>query len=168
MGRGGARLGAGRPQTAEKTKPIRIPERMLEAVTAFVSAKGYKYPLYAASVSAGFPVPADDHVEAELDLNELLIKQPAATFLVQASGESMLNVGIHPGDTLVVDKSIKPAKGKIVIASVDGHLTVKRLDKAANGNYQLLPENEKFKPIEISPESDVHILGVVTNVIHPL
>lgn len=166
MGRGGFRKGAGRPKKAEKTKPIRIPERLLGPVLSFVSSNGYKLPLYSSSVAAGFPSPADDHVEDKLDLNELLVKHPTNTFLVRASGESMLGAGINSDDVLVVDKSIAPTHGKIVVAAIDGHLTVKRLKKMANGSVYLMPENDKFPPIEVREENDVHIWGVVRSVIH--
>jgi DNA polymerase V len=88
-------------------------------------------PLFSGKVAAGFPSPADDYVEKTLDLNELLVQKPAATFFVRAQGESMLGVGIHPNDILVVDRSIEPVLGKIVICALNGELTVKRL--ACNG-----------------------------------
>lgn len=166
MGRGGARPGAGRPAKAEKTTPLRVPERMRHAVLAFVAAKGHKVPLYSCAVAAGLPTSSDDHVEDHLDLNELLVKNPTTTFLVRANGESMLGAGIQSGDMLVVDNSIAPTAGKIVIAAVDGQLTVKRLQKNANGAVYLMPENDRFSPIELTAEQAVHIWGVVTNVIH--
>ncbi len=168
MGRGGSRIGAGRPQKSEKTKPIRVPERMVSTILSFVSSDGYKCPLYGSAVQAGIPSTADDHIETKLDLNELLITSPAATFFVRVTGESMLKASIHPGDILVVDRNIEPISGKIVIAAVDGQLTVKRLNKNKKGIYQLMPENPRFKPILVSPENAVHIWGVVTNVIHAL
>ena len=171
MARGGARKGAGRPKGQgkynEATKPMRIPESMVGEVIEFVKSKGYKLPLYASRVSAGFPSPADDYMEGKLDLNTHLIKHPAATFFVRATGESMLNAGIHPGDLLVVDRSLEAKHGKVVIAALDGHLTVKRLYQKG-GKMALLPENDAFKPIPITPESDMVIWGVVTNVIHSL
>ena|SRR6185312_16275415 len=166
MGRGGARVGAGRPKKAEKTKPMRVPERLAPAILSFVAAEGYQCPLYNSSVSAGFPVLADDHIDTKINLSELLIKNPAQTFLVRASGESMLDAGIRSGDILIVDKSIEPISGKIVIAAIDGHLTVKRLAKNKAGVYQLVPENKKFKPIEVLAENNVTILGVVTGVVN--
>lgn len=168
MARGGTRKGAGRPCGAHKTKPIRVPEKMVDSILDFISTNGHKFPLYSSTVSAGFPSPAEDHVETKLDLHELLIKRPTTTFFVRVSGESMLKAGIHPGDILIVDKSIPAASGKIVIAAIDGHLTVKRLMKSKQGDYQLMPENDQFKPINISADNNVHIWGVVTNVIHPV
>ena len=85
-------------------------------------------PLFSGKVAAGFPSPADDYIEKSLDLNELLVQKPAATFFVRAQGESMLGAGIHPNDILVVDRSIAPVPGKIVICALNGELTVKRLE----------------------------------------
>jgi DNA polymerase V len=87
----------------------------------------YQLPLYANKISAGFPSPADDYIEMKLDLNTHLIKHPAATFFVRVSGDSMLNAGINSGDLLIVDRSIEPVDGKIVIVALNGELTVKRL-----------------------------------------
>ena len=97
-------------------------------------------PLFSGKVSAGFPSPADDYVEKTLDLNELLVQKPAATFFVRAEGESMLGAGIHPNDILIVDRSIKPNAGKIVICALNGELTVKRL-KRVKGTMVLKAEN---------------------------
>ena len=85
--------------------------------------------LFSGKVAAGFPSPADDYVEKNLDLNELLVQKPAATFFVRAQGESMLGAGIHPNDILVVDRSIEAVPGKIVICALNGELTVKRLGR---------------------------------------
>ncbi len=124
----------------------------------------YGIPLYISRVSAGFPTPADGYIDQTIDLNKDLVKHPKSTFLVIASGESMINAGIQSGDMLVVDKQITPTHGSIVIAAVDGELTVKRLSLQEN-KMQLLPENEAFKPILITPEQHVVIWGVVTFVI---
>ena len=86
-------------------------------------------PFFSCAVEAGFPSPADDHLEGSLDLNSYLIKHPAATFFVRVSGESMVGAGIFNNDILVVDRSIKPSNGKVVIAVLEGQLTVKRLEK---------------------------------------
>lgn len=137
----------------------------ISVFSAFLASTGHEIPLYCASVSAGFPSPAEDYLEAKLDLNELLIKRPAATFFVRVSGDSMQNAGIYDGDILIVDRSLKPTDGKIVIAAVDGQLTVKRLQKTSKGLF-LMPENPQYTSIEIKPESDLYIWGVVTSVIH--
>jgi DNA polymerase V len=122
-------------------------------------------PLFAGKVAAGFPSPADDYVEKSLDLNELLIQKPAATFFVRAQGESMLGAGIHPNDILVVDRSIEPVPGKIVICALNGELTVKRLERD-NEQWQLKAENPAYPDIPIYEELELVIWGVVTNVIH--
>ena len=127
----------------------------------------YLLPLYRCSVSAGFPSPADDHLDGQLDLNEFLIHHPAATFLMRASGRSMLGAGIHDGDILIVDRSLDPKDGMVVIAAVNGELTVKRLKTQRNRIF-LEPENADYLPIEIAEGDEMEIWGVVTNVIHPL
>ncbi|MDD8053458.1 MAG: translesion error-prone DNA polymerase V autoproteolytic subunit [Thermotogota bacterium] len=116
-------------------------------------------------ISAGFPSPADDYMEVGLDLNEELIKNPAATYFVRVSGDSMIDAGIHDHDILIVDRSIEAREGKIVIAILDGELVVKRLQRVKDQLF-LVPENKKFRPIPIHPESDFLIWGTVTNVIH--
>ncbi len=125
------------------------------------------FPLYASKISAGFPSPADDYLELNLNLNQHLIKHPAATFFVRVEGDSMIGAGIHPGDLLIVDRSLKPINNKIVIAVLNGDLTVKRL-KINDGRYILVPENKNFAPIQITQEMDFSIWGVVTSVIHEL
>jgi DNA polymerase V len=122
-------------------------------------------PLFSGKVAAGFPSPADDYIEKNLDLNELLVHKPAATFFVRAQGESMLGAGIHPNDILVVDRSIEAVPGKIVICALNGELTVKRLERD-NGQWQLKAENPAYADILIHDELDMVIWGVVTNVIH--
>lgn len=172
MKHGGRRTGAGRPKGqgkfGEATQPIRLPISLVKPVMKFVANKGYQLPLFSSKVPAGFPSPADDYMEGTIDLNELLISHPAATFLVRASGHSMINVGIYENDILVVDRSIKPVPGKIVIAAIDGQLTVKRLHQAKDGELILIPENPAYTPITISEGSEVYIWGVVTCVLHAL
>ena len=124
-------------------------------------------PLYSCKISAGFPSPADDHLEKNLDLNSYLIKNPTATFFVRVNGDSMINAGIHDNDILIVDRSLKPTHGKIVIAVVDGQMTVKRLYKQS-GKLFLIPENKNFKPIEITENMSMEIWGVVNTAIHSL
>ena len=171
MSHGGKRIGAGRPKGkssyGEPTKPLRIPLSHVNAVKALIEHNTHPLtPLYACSVQAGFPSPADDYIEARLDLNTHLIKHPAATFFVTASGDSMNKAGIHSGDLLIVDKSISALHGHIVIAAVNGELTVKRLSRV-NGRVRLMPENDDFEPIDITEDHDLVIWGVVTYVIHP-
>lgn len=124
-------------------------------------------PIFSSSVSAGFPSPADDYIEGQLDLNKHLIKHPSATFFVRVDGDSMIDAGIHPGDILIVDRSLEPSHKKVVIAIVDGDFTVKRLYKE-NGLSWLAAENKRYAPITSDDTGECQIWGVVTNVIHPL
>ena len=169
MPRGGSRIGAGRPKGqgkfGEKTKPIRVPISKVNSIMNFINNNSLSLPLYSSKVPAGFPSPADDHMEEKLDLNTHLVKHPTATFFVKASGDSMVGAGIHDGDILVVDRSLEPRQGRVVIAAIDGQLTVKRL-KIKGPKTFLVPENKKFRPIELNENNDVKIWGVVTSVIH--
>jgi DNA polymerase V len=124
-------------------------------------------PLFMVSVSAGLPTPAEDYIEGRLDLNRHLIKHPAATFFVRVAGDSMIDAGIHPGDILVVDRSVEPQDGRVVIAIVDGELTVKRIARRGDA-LLLLPDNPAYQPLEIKPETEFEVWGVVTSVIHHL
>ncbi|WP_298622703.1 LexA family transcriptional regulator [uncultured Legionella sp.] len=167
MTKGGKRPGAGRPKGGkynETTKLVRIPYSRVEEVLSFLDmGLSYRVPLYSSKVRAGFPSPGDDYVEAYLDLNERYIQTPAATFFVVASGDSMTNAHIDEGDMLIVDRSIEATHGKIVIAALNGELTVKRLSKIG-GRIQLLPESPKYKPIDITEEHDLVIWGVVKHI----
>ena len=124
-------------------------------------------PLSLASVSAGFPSPAEDYIEGRLDLNRHLIKHPAATFFVRVAGDSMIGAGIHPGDILVVDRAIEPQDSNVVIAVIDGELTVKRISQRG-GKLFLVPDNLAYQPLEIQEEMEFEVWGVVTSVIHNL
>jgi DNA polymerase V len=122
-------------------------------------------PFFTPAVSAGFPSPAQDYIEEPLDLKALLIKHPAATFFVRAAGDSMIGAGIHSGDILVVDRSLKSQRGRIVIAVLNGEMTVKRL--AGNQDKPvLLPENSNYKELALTEEMDFKVWGVVTAVLH--
>ncbi len=122
-------------------------------------------PLMDSTVAAGFPSPAEERVDRPLDLNELLVRKPAATFFVRARGESMIDAGIRSGDILVVDRSLEAADGSIVVASVNNEFTVKYL-RTARGRASLEPANKKFKPLVFSDADELRIFGVVTAVIH--
>ncbi len=124
-------------------------------------------PLFSMPVAAGFPSPADDHIETKLDLNQHLIKHPAATFMVRAQGDSMVGAGIHHNDLLVVDRSLTAHDKSIVIAIVNGEFTVKRLRKF-DDRLILQPENPAYKPLIIQSGMDFEVWGVVTSVIHSL
>ncbi|WP_414040986.1 LexA family protein [Acidithiobacillus sp. M4-SHS-6] len=126
-----------------------------------------KRPLYSSRIPAGFPSPADDHVERSLDLHEHLLPHPDASFFLRVSGDSMLDYGIHDGDLLIVDRAIDAREGHIVIAAVDGELTVKKLGKHA-GQPALLPGNSAYPPLLLDPEQELVIWGVVRHVIHSL
>lgn len=131
----------------------------------FKKRTSLRLPLVSASVEAGFPSPADDHLERAIDLNEELIRNPAATFLVRVKGESMRDAGIHTGDTLIVDKSVTPADRQIVVAMIDGEFTVKRFRKV-NGRIFLEAANDSFAPIEVGENQELTIWGAVTYIIH--
>lgn len=122
-------------------------------------------PLYQSSIKAGFPSPAEDYIEKTLDFNEYLVAHPVATFTVRVSGHSMTGAGIHDGDLLIVDRALTPSHDKVVIAVLDGELTVKRLMKKGQKVF-LVAEHPDYKPIEVQGESSFEIWGVVTYVIH--
>lgn len=124
-------------------------------------------PLYENTVPAGFPSPAEDFLEKELDLNEYLIRNKAATFLIRVSGESMKNAGILDGDILVVDRSLPAISGKVVLCILNGEFTVKRM-KIEKDQLTLFPENEQFSPITVTDEMEFRVWGVVSFAIHKL
>lgn len=124
-------------------------------------------PLFMGKVAAGFPSPAEDYVEGSLDLNTYLIKHPSATFFVRVTGDSMIGAGIHPDDLLIVDRALEPVDRKVVIAVVDGNLTVKRF-RLRGGRVFLEAENDAYPPQEMKGEMGFQVWGVVTSVIHPL
>jgi DNA polymerase V len=117
-------------------------------------------PLFASQPAAGFPAPGDDLVEKPLDLNDLLIHNPTATFFVRVAGDSMEGAGIFNGDILVVDRSVTACDGKIVVAAVYGELVVKRLRQYPN-RAELISENDSYEPIVINDIDDIYIWGVV-------
>ena len=122
-------------------------------------------PVFLDKVSAGFPSPATDYMENKLDLNEYLIKHPAATFIVKTSGSSMIDADIYSGDLLIVDKSLTPRNNNIVIASIFGDLTVKKIKKK-DKSFFLVSANEDYPSIEVKEEMECFIWGVVTYIIH--
>ncbi len=188
--RGGARANAGRKKGSsvygETTKAIRVPESLIPTVKSLLHYKMAKVkqgssitkvllpatnlrslalPLFGSKVSAGFPSPADDYVEKTLDLNELLIQNPAATFFTRVQGDSMIGAGIFHNDILVVNRALEATEGKIVICALNGELTVKRL-MMENGQWYLQAENPAYPNIPLYEDLDLVIWGVVTNVIH--
>jgi len=134
-------------------------------MTKKTQTKQKKTPLFFSPVQAGFPSPAQDFVERQLDLNEYLIHHPAATFFVRVAGDSMQDANMNPGDILIVDRSLEPSNGTIILAILDGDFTVKRYTKT-HGQIILTPENIKYKPIYIKEESSFEVWGVVTHIIH--
>ena len=125
--------------------------------------RNIRLPFYCSRVPAGFASPADDFVEEYLDLNDLLVKREEATFFVRVSGRSMIDAGIQPDDILIVDRSIEAKHGKIVIAVLNGEVTVKRLYNR-NGIIILKAESTGYKDIKV--EGELHIWGIVTSIIH--
>ncbi|TVM02595.1 MAG: peptidase S24, partial [Candidatus Brocadia sp. WS118] len=116
-------------------------------------------------VSAGFPSPADDHIQKKLDLNELVIKHPAATFFVRVNGDSMKNAGIFHDDILVVDRALDPKNNDIIVCVLNGEFAVKRFVKNKR-RIVLYPENPDYTPIEVTEEMEFQVWGVVPYVIH--
>lgn len=166
MAHGGKRAGAGRPkgqgQYGEPTTSLRVPVSMVGDIKQFAAKKGFKIPLYASPVQAGLMTAAESDVEDTVDLNSYLVRDPLTTFLVRATGDSMIEAGIRDGDLLVVDRGVEPSNGKIVIAAIDNQFTVKFLRMERDALW-LVPANKDFSPLPIDREKGVVILGVVTN-----
>ena len=188
--RGGFRPGAGRkPKSGIPGEPsgvMRIPASDKAAVINLINTRRHLrmapiptdascpaidpprvlIPQFSNRIAAGFPSPADDYIEDRLDLNQLLVKNVPATYFLDVIGNSMVGAGIFEGDKLVVDRSLEPKHGNIVVAVVDGEHTVKRLFKRA-GKIELLSENPQYPPIQFKEGQELLIFGVVTNSIHP-
>ncbi len=124
-------------------------------------------PFFESRVQAGFPSTTEEFCDGALDLNEYLLPHKATTFFIRVTGKSMMKVGIFPGDMLIVDRSLAPTYGKIVIALLNGEMTVKRLERDQN-NILLCAENDDYPDIKVSEDDNFAIWGVVTNVIHSL
>ena len=189
---GGNRAGAGR-RTSEDTKMMRVPVGAIPDIRDYLHkrkqpqikiaplqsiqtmadyaridlANTASIPLVGSTIAAGFPSPADDFIEEYLDLHQLLVNDAAATFIVRVKkeSESMIEAGIHPGDLLVVDRSLTPANKDIVIAVVDGEFTVKELC-IKKGLVSLIPRNSRMKPITFREGQELLVWGVVTSFIH--
>jgi DNA polymerase V len=166
---GGKRMGAGRPKGTglygSETKVMRVPASKMDDVRSFLAGGTiYQIPLLESTVSAGTPFGVTDHVDRKLDLNEHLIHHPAATFFVRASGKSMLNAGIDEGDMLIVDRSLEVKNGKIIIAAINGELTVKRYQRFGD-SVTLISENDEFDDIKLGEGEELNVWGVVTNII---
>jgi len=152
---------------SQKLKKVQIENVVVTDIFKPIRNKKEYLPIFLESVSAGFPSPADDYLEGRLDLNEYLVRNPSATFFLRVTGDSMIDAGIHSGDVLIVDRSLTPRSGSIVIAAIDGELVVKRL-KISKNKIFLIPENRQYEPIEIKSEMNFEVWGVVTSVIHSL
>lgn len=139
-------------------------ETVVKSVSPALIKKNSEQPLYSSQPAAGFPSPGDDLVEKPLDLNDLLIDNPTATFFVKVSGDSMEGAKIFDGDVLVVDRSIEPKDGLIVVAAVYGELAVKRLKRTKDG-LSLVSENPDYSPISIDDNEGCFIWGVVTGTV---
>jgi len=147
------------------SKPVIQPEMAEQILLPCKMAPIQLIPMYGHSISAGFPSPADDYIEDRLDLNELLVNNKSATFFLRVKGDSMVNAGIHHGDIIVVDRSLQPGHRSIVVAVVDGELTVKRLI-TCGGSAELHAENPKYAPICLQEGQELTIWGVVTSSVH--
>jgi len=122
-------------------------------------------PLYGDSVPAGFPSPADDYLDMDLNLHDYLVQHPSATFCVRAVGDSMVDAGIQSSDVMVIDRALTPKNNDIILAVVNGEFTVKRIKKSEDELY-LMPANENYKPMKITEEMNFQVWGVVTFIIH--
>ncbi len=135
-------------------------ETKVLTISQSIQGSSSTHSLYASRPAAGFPAPGDDLLEKPLDINDLLIDNPTATFFVRVEGESMEGAKIFSGDILVVDRSVAPTSGKIVVAAVYGEMVVKRLRITQSG-VQLVSEQEGYAPISVSDNEDCYIWGVV-------
>lgn len=147
----------------QKSSSQRIPLGI--ALSPALNPNRQALPLGAGKVAAGFPSPATDHVEQRLDLSEYLVLHPEATFFLRVKGDSMTGAGIHHGDLLIVDRSLSPVSGRVVVAALNGELTVKRLHRS-RGKLTLKAENPAYPDIPVSDEQDFQIWGVVAHVVH--
>ena len=149
------------------TAPLDLPELAHDQVFMPAINSHLELKLYSHKVVAGFPSPADDNIEQTIDLNEHFIRKPETSFLVRVQGDSMKDAGIYNGDMLVVDKGLEPKDKNIVIAALDGELTVKRLSIKSTGTW-LMPENDDYDPILIREGSELVVWGVVISVMRNL
>jgi DNA polymerase V len=141
------------------------PQTLVEKIYSPQIANQVRLPVFSESVSAGFPSPADDYIEDFLDLNEKYIQNPAATFFMRVSGNSIQ--GISSGDMLIIDCSLTPCDGDLVIAVLNGELLVKRLAFKKSRKF-LQAHSDNYEPIEITDSMELTIWGVVTTIIHAL
>ena len=143
----------------------KLTNQHLKLIAQFQASKEYVILFAESLVSAGFPSSAENFTENALDLNDLLIKHPSATFFVRVIGDSMINAGIHSGDILIVDRSLSVANNRVAIVRINDEFTVKRI-KLTESQLFLIADNDQYKPIEINKETDFEVWGIVTFVIH--
>ncbi len=153
------------PCPPDRLPSERLPPGLLPARTP--PCLPLRLPLAGESVAAGFPSPADDYIEVGIDLNEQLIRHPSSTFFLRVSGDSMTGAGIHHGDLLVVDRSLDPRPGRVVVAVLDGAFTLKRLARC-QGRLRLEAAHPAYPPLELEQCGEVLIWGVAVHVIHAL
>ncbi len=135
---------------------------------AYRGSKQYSQQDIKTADATGFGAAADDYAERGIDLNEQLIRNKPATFFMRVSGDAMIDAGIHDGDIVIVDRSLKAASGKVVIAILNGEMLIRRFEKTFN-KIRLIPETKKLSPIEVDTSSnEFAVWGVVTYAIHPL
>ena len=132
---------------------------------AYKGTKNYTQQDVRTADATGFGAAADDYAERGIDLNEQLIRNKPATFFMRVRGDAMVGAGIHDGDVVIVDRSIKAVNGKIIIATLNGEMLIRRLEKTFN-KLRLIPETPKLASIDIDPYADFSVWGVVTYVIH--
>ncbi len=187
-GHGGNRPGAGRKSRyGEQTRTMRVPESAAHIIAAYLGrlhdvrddgdvavvamrklallTRHATVPRYASRIAAGWPSPADDYVDKGLDFNEHLVQHKAATFVLTVSGHSMTGAGIFDGDEIIVDRALTPKSGDVVVAVINGELTVKRLHLEGK-RVMLMPENPAYQPIILHDDEELEIFGVVTRVLH--
>ncbi|MCC6200237.1 MAG: translesion error-prone DNA polymerase V autoproteolytic subunit [Moraxellaceae bacterium] len=146
-----------------------IPNAILRSSSVTPAASlppAFSLPMFGSRVPAGFPSPAEDYIEKELDANELLVTNPAATYFVKVSGQSMRGCWVRDGDIVVVDCSITPRRGMVVVAVLDGEMLVKQLDVGSAGEPLLKPSNARYPTITVQEGQDFLIWGIVTWSLH--
>ena len=134
--------------------------------SSYAGSKGFRQQDVPKANATGFGAAADDYVERGIDLNEQLIRNKPATFFMRVRGEAMIGAGIHDGDVVIVDRSLKPNTGKVIIASLNGEMLIRRFEKTFN-KIRLVPETSRLSPIDVDPSgAEFGVWGVVTFVIH--
>ncbi len=153
----------GRP--TRPTKVMRVPLELTDQIETYCKKSGYRLPLLTGKVPAGFPLNATDHISEWVDMNQMIIKDPDAMFLIEAMGDSMEEDRIYEGDLLIVDGSIQPKHGMIVIAAIEGEYTVKRFFKKQN-KIKLVPANSNYPEIDVTEDMQFTVAGVVVRSLH--